>query len=217
MAVLPEASGSKGESSKPTARNQGAEEALVSAGARMDTSGSYARTWIENVAARGPVCAWCRHPEKPVHRAGLCAHCYRIQRQVARLDSACKGRGRTGSRRASQLEIRIARQMMTLAKGEGEAYSDLSANRIDGLKLEHELSFLSRRFLRKDLYRGLATPLEWSFPPDQRVLLYYLIALMNREYLRRDRRKIAESRVLLGRDEPECGDLRSSTPDNSRR
>jgi hypothetical protein len=105
--------------------------------------------------------------------------------------------------------------MMTLAKGEGEAYSDLSADRIDGLKLEHELSYLSRRFLRKDLYRGLATPLEWSFPPEQRVLLYYLIALMNREYLGRNRRRIAESRVLLGRDEAWCGDLRSSGSANA--
>ena len=92
--------------------------------------------------------------------------------------------------------------MIELAKGEGESYSRF-ARAVSGFELEQELSYVSKKWLREDLLHGWANILDCSFDPTQRRLLFYILHKMIVEYLRANRRNIAEANVF--RDEREQG------------
>ena len=85
--------------------------------------------------------------------------------------------------------------MVELAEHEGEFYFRF-AHPVTGLELEHELSYVSERWIRKDLFHGWANILDWSFDPTQKRLLYYILRKMIVEYLRANRRNIAEGNVF---------------------
>ena len=59
---------------------------------------------------------------------------------------------------------------------------------IGGLELEPEFSFISKRFVKKDLYHGDANLFDWTFNANQKKVIFYLLSLMSREYLRRRRK-----------------------------
>ncbi len=88
---------------------------------------------------------------------------------------------------ALDFDYRAALAMEKDAKGEGKAYGRLYYADITGLDVEHEFSDISRRFVRKDLYHGDTNLFDWSFQPNQKRLLFYLLSLMSRARLRRTR------------------------------
>jgi hypothetical protein len=79
-------------------------------------------------------------------------------------------------------------KMAGFAQGEGRAYGNIHERRVSGEDLEGEFSFISKRFVKKDLFYGLASVFDWSFTPDQKRLIYYLLSQMSRSHLRRSRK-----------------------------
>jgi hypothetical protein len=80
------------------------------------------------------------------------------------------------------------------AQWEGRKYGSLHDEDVRSLDLEHELSFISKKFVKKDLYKGEA---HWfdSLSVSQRRSLLYVLSKMGREYLRRKRRLRCVHRV----------------------
>jgi hypothetical protein len=141
----------------------------------------------------GPRCSWCQHPDKKIYRKGLCSSCYRTSRKEAQLASAVEALKKNGRPVPFPLEfdLHTYAKMGELARGEGGAYGDIHQREITGLDLEWELSYVSKRFVKKDLFHGDANLFDWSFTPDQKRLLYYLLSKMSRAYLRRGRKNRA--------------------------
>jgi hypothetical protein len=86
------------------------------------------------------------------------------------------------------------------AKTEGRVYGQLHADDVTGYRLAKEFTFISESLVHQDLYRGDANLFDWSFTPNQKRLLLYLLSLSRRAYLRRTRWKRALSSAL-DRDE----------------
>jgi hypothetical protein len=86
---------------------------------------------------------------------------------------------------------------------EGESYSEF-ARPASGLEIETELSFITKRLLRKTrLFYGWATIFDQSFDETQKRLLLYIFRIMIIEFNRDNRGKIAES--LIFQEEHEEG------------
>jgi hypothetical protein len=88
--------------------------------------------------------------------------------------------------------------MVHLAKMEGSAYGDLHRKDVTGLDLEHQFCLMSKSLVRKDLYFGDANLFDWSFSPDQKRLIYYLLSKVMRQRQRRARRGRAMGMVVSG-------------------
>jgi hypothetical protein len=161
----------------------------------------YPRTFLEQIH-REPSCEWCKHPEKSLYAAGLCRHCYRIRQKVSNLESTvrlCKERKQSISF-GLDFRLKTARKMVNLAKMEGSRYGNLDRKNVTGVDLEHQFSLLSKSLVREDLYFGLANLFDWSFSPDQKRLIYYLISKVMREQSRRSRRGRAIA-LVIGSDQ----------------
>jgi hypothetical protein len=92
--------------------------------------------------------------------------------------------------------------MVELAKHEGQSYARF-ADPVTGLELEWEFRYVSKRWLRKDLFYGWANIFDWSFDQTQKRLLFCILRKMIVEDLRDRRRNIAEENVF--NDEREQG------------
>ncbi len=160
---------------------------------KIDTTNDYPIQFLEQIHT-GPVCEWCKHPEQPVYRAGFCRHCYRIRREVSKLESQIQDRKRAKGLVPSDLRFRLrtARKKVYLAKAEGSNYGNIHKKNILGLDIERQLSQLSEALVKKDLYDGnAANAFDWSFSPDQKRLIYYLLSKLIRHRGRKARRGIA--------------------------
>ena len=133
-------------------------------------------------------CAWCRHPWKTTLTAGLCSHCYRIKRQIRRLDREIEKAGLT---RELESHYKVALRKAQLARSEGSCYGNIHRKDISALDLEHEFDELSKHFLNKKIFYGDATSIGWGLPPPQRMYVFYLLSLIMREYFRRNRGRLA--------------------------
>lgn len=142
-------------------------------------SDDYIEDFFQGMAQKD-LCAWCRHPWKPVATAGLCWHCYSIKRQL-----------RKAERGNNYQDHKIALRKAQLARAEGIQYGDIHRKDISALDLEHELHDLSKRYVNKRLSCVNATSIGWALPPTQRIYVFYLISLLQREYLRKHRHRIA--------------------------
>lgn len=147
---------------------------------------------------------------KRIRRAGLCNHCYRLKGELKRTEKhLAEFKPRASNPQGSDMEkywrerkVKVARQMIDLAKHEGESYKRL-AEPVSGLDLEHEFRYVSERWIGQDLFKTWANILAWTFNETQRRLLYYMLRKMSIEYLREHRRDIAEGIVF--REEREQG------------
>jgi hypothetical protein len=159
-----------------------------------------AREWLQSISDRH-ACDWCKHPDKPIYHCGLCRHCYDIKTELRHLHREVeerKARGAVHPRFGlGDLEFHyiVAIDMAESAQCEGREYGPLSKGD-HPLEVEHELSFISEKFLRKDLYRH-SVALAEAFSPSQRRLLIYLLSRMTREFLRRRRRSGARLRKTM--------------------
>jgi len=120
---------------------------------------------------------------------GLCRHCYDIRGKINRLRKQVEEHKKTAGGIPFELDYlyRTALAMEKDAKIEGQKYGQVYADDITGLRLEHEFSEISKRFVRRDLYYGKANLFGWSFTPSQKRLLFYLLSLMSRAHLSRTR------------------------------
>ena len=134
-------------------------------------------------------------------RTGLCGHCNRLRLKLkAKEDYAAKFQKEAGGLPyplIMSFDLRVLRRMVEDAKAEGRIYGGAHKEEITGLKLEHELDLLGKRFVRKDFFHGDATWLAWSFCPDHRRFVFYVLSLFNREYMRRNRRRRAAFDEIL--------------------
>jgi hypothetical protein len=144
-------------------------------------------------------CQWCQYPYKRIYRAGLCRPCYDIRCALNRIRARVKDFESSGGGHPKVDPIELDRQyrveveMEKDAKIEGNRYGGVAGRNVTGLDLEEEMSSLSRSFLgKKDLYFGRANLFDQSFSPNQRKVLYYLLSVMQRHYLRRTRRPRAQ-------------------------
>ena len=113
----------------------------------------------------------------------------RLSAEVKELKNRGKGHPRFGPvPPALDFRFRAALKMEENAKAEGDIYGNVAKYDVGGLKLEHELSFISKRFVKKDLYYGDANLFDWTFSADQKRVIFYLLSLMSREYLCRRRK-----------------------------
>jgi hypothetical protein len=150
----------------------------------------YARNYLHNLST-DVTCLWCKHPVKPVHRLGLCWHCYDIRRRTNRLrkDVGTYKQGGDGDvPHVLDFELRVAERMEEAAKNEGQTYGELHDADINGRQLADEFSYISRELVCSELYRFMDTVFDRGFTRDQRRLLFYLLSLTSRAHLRRTRR-----------------------------
>jgi len=138
-------------------------------------------------------CNWCRHPNRKVlTRIGLCPHCNRIRKKVRRLESQLSDQ-RGVAHPILEFEHKRATTKADLCKLEGDLYGKIDSK--SQLDLEHELDKLSRWYVHKRLFSHDASWLGSVIPPQQRRVLFYLLSLMNREYMRLNRDELAFQRM----------------------
>jgi hypothetical protein len=161
-------------------------------------SAQEALDWI----ARHEACEWCKHPFKDIYRAGLCRHCYSIKRELRALHHKVEHAKRSTIPRRDglispllSLDYMTAIDMAENAQWEGRKYGSLYNDDITSLDLEHEFCFISKRFLKKDLYNHDAFLFD-HFTVSQKRYLLYILSRMSREYLRRKRRMRSANKVI---------------------
>ncbi len=164
----------------------------------------YAAEFLESMYAE-TTCGWCKHPEEPLYRSGLCRHCYNISREISKFETSHEQYKQSKEPTPFELrfDLKTAREMARLAKDEGVVYGDIHKQNVTGVQLEYAFSALSKAFVKEDLYYQEANLFDWSFSLDQRRLIYYLLSKVLRKHSRRHRRQHASYRVAGGKTERE--------------
>ena len=90
-----------------------------------------------------------------------------------------------------QWQLDVQRAMVESAQMEGRRYGRFYDEDMNDLKLEHEWRALSERCVGKDLFYGIVNELNYSFSLNQRRYVFYLLSLISREWMRKNRRGIA--------------------------
>lgn len=143
--------------------------------------------------AQNEHCEWCRYPHKPIYRLRLCRHCYQVKVELKRLHRVVDGdRGILSP--ATEFRYKVALLMAEFAQAEGQKYGSIGRRDVSALDLEWEFRFLSREFVRRDLYDHAAYLFE-SYTPIERKYLLYVVSRLSRERLRRERRRRAQAEV----------------------
>src|SRR5262249_35065763 len=137
--------------------------------------------------AQRETCSWCKHPNQAVMpKTRLCKHCNRLKLNLRSIE-ATVNKMRTERRHVSpflDFELKVRQRMVAAAKVEGQIYGDVAEKSMTPLTLEHELRDLGMRYVRKDFFNGYANILNDVFCESHKRLLYYILSLFNREYLR---------------------------------
>jgi hypothetical protein len=117
----------------------------------------YAADFLKDIVDKN-ICKWCKHPEEMLYRKHFCRHCYRISREIAKLELKVKKYEQSILTAPFILEynLRVAKRMAQDARREGIRYGDIHKRKIDGLDLEHEFSLLGNRFIKEELFHGHA-------------------------------------------------------------
>jgi hypothetical protein len=146
-------------------------------------------------------CDWCKHPDLRGHRAGLCRSCYRLELRIRAVEEKVRlTAARNIDNPSGQIppymdwELRILLKMAECAKNEGEARQ--TPFPVDGLDIEHLLSWISNRLLGKDHFFGFASTVDHTFDQSQKQVLHDALNRIDREYLRKYRRKVATQLVV---------------------
>lgn len=148
-------------------------------------------------------CQWCNHPGKRIRCAGLCNHCYRLKLEMRRCEldlanielSTDDPRASVPEKPFLERRLRVAGQMVDLAKAEGDSYGRF-ADTVGGITLEHQFNRISKRWLRTDLFHGWANVFDQSFDETQKRFLFLVLRTMIVEHSRQHRRRLAEAKIL---------------------
>jgi hypothetical protein len=92
-------------------------------------------------------------------------------------------------------DYKTALQMAEAAQTEGREQAGVHTATVTSLDLENEFSFVSKRFLKADLYSHAAYLFDCFDARQKRHLYYNILWRMTREYTRRKRRSIASGLV----------------------
>jgi hypothetical protein len=144
-------------------------------------------------------CMWCKHPrERVLSRSGLCSHCNRLRKKLEKAESEVANFQHQHGSIPPLLdrEVRIRRFMVENAKAEGDIYGQIHVDHVTGLDLEHELDLLSKRYVHKEFFHGDASSLDSNLCLNHRRYLRYILSLLNREYMRQNRRGLAREKLL---------------------
>lgn len=170
---------------------------MASSRSRVPPEEDYPTQFLKGIYSP-PQCDWCKDPYRQIYRLGLCSSCYRIRRTVAKRQAEldeCKKK-----RRNIPFEVKfnlvVARRMARSAKADGNMYGNIHRKNIAGLDIERELVSLSNRLLGKEMFWGGANLFNWSFSLSQKRLFFHILSRLQREFLRRHRRAMAESRSI---------------------
>jgi len=139
-------------------------------------------------------CEWCRHPhEEILPRVRLCNHCNRIRLKLQKMERQAEQfiAERGGLTFGMQNDLRVQRAMVEHAQIEGQTYGGFYDDDLLPLGLENQFRTTSVHYVGKDLFNGISNDLNWSFSLNQRRYVYYLLSLMNREWMRKGRRQHA--------------------------
>jgi hypothetical protein len=157
----------------------------------------YCAGTIEHIRNR-TTCDWCLHPKMPVmQRTKLCRHCNRIRLGF----NALSERNRKFEEKHGGLtftmrwELEVQQAMMESAQGEGRVYGRFYDDDMNDVRLEHEWRITSSRCVGKDLFYGIVDALNLSLDVNQRRYIFYLLSLINREWMRKNRRSLAYGMV----------------------
>jgi len=153
----------------------------------------YCADTMEHIRNR-TTCEWCHHPKRPVmQRTKLCKHCNRIRLILNTLEERNRAFAEKhgGLTFTMQWEVDVQRAMVQSAQGEGKMYGRFYDEDLNDLKLEHEWRILSERYVGQDLFYGIVDALNASLGVNQRRYIFYLLSLLNREWMRKNRRSLA--------------------------
>ena len=141
-------------------------------------------------------CEWCSSPFRPIYRAGLCSHCYRIRMEKRRLaEDAGRVLKRKGGATWNSLDLSlrcdcwIAEEMEETARAEGDSleFSRLAGE--SGMKLAEIFGYISRQLVGEDLYHDRTNTFESLFSPAQRAALIHLLSEAVDQHRARTHRK----------------------------
>lgn len=149
------------------------------------TQSDYADEWLRRLYT-SKHCRWCRHPFEPVRTRGLCSHCYRLDRKMAKIFRNVTSGPQPPHWIARDQLLDMAAQIH-LAKAEGERYGRIHETTVSGFDLEQEIVIVMSRFIDKRYLQGYATSLARALPPSKRRFVYHLFSLLSRAYLRKHR------------------------------
>ena len=157
-----------------------------------------------DLLSRGAACSWCKDHNRTLHgkRMPLCGHCHRIAREIRKFERLAATRPRRHLLFPDNIydKLDTFRKMRVLAEAEGGSFGDINVKEVDGLDLEHELAFLSKKVAGKNLYSHDASMLGQSFSPVQRRLLLYLLSRMSRVIRKERRPRRAQYQVFLDQE-----------------
>ena len=127
-----------------------------------------------------PSCNWCKNPEIRIYCKGLCCHCYRISREIHRLESATDSRDVT--RACWKLET--LKKQRAFAQEKGRLYGNTGNQKVDTLRLELILSALGHYCTgRRGLFHGYHNQLSMAFPSEvQQAFLFHLLSKLMRRW-----------------------------------
>ncbi|MGD0125283.1 MAG: hypothetical protein ABSF46_07995 [Terriglobia bacterium] len=160
----------------------------------MQVRGDFVQEHLDSISRR-EACGWCKHPFKDIYRSGLCRHCYKIKTELGALHQEVEHvkragkpyRGKVLISPSLKLAYMTALRMAEEAQWEGRKYGSLYNDDITSLDVQRELSFISKRFLKKDLYENCVYLFD-CYNLSQKRNLLHILSMMSREYLRRKRR-----------------------------
>ena len=128
-------------------------------------------------------CDWCRHPWERDLTSGLCSHCYYIKGQLRKAE------------RKGGYDYKVALRKAQLARSEGSLYGDIHKKDISALDLEHEFIALSKLFGKKRMFFFDANSIGRALPSPQRMYVFYLLSLLMRAHLRKNRSQMARYEI----------------------
>jgi hypothetical protein len=145
------------------------------------------------------------HPFERVTTRGLCSHCYRLDRKMAKIFRNVKDGPQPPHWIARNQLLDMAAQIH-LAKAEGEWYGKIHERVLSGFDLEQEIVFVMSRFIDKRYLQGYATSLARALPLPKRRFVYHLFSLLARAYLRKNRPSLSGQfvhQMIKDQDRPE--------------
>ena len=135
-------------------------------------------------------CEWCKDEERPIYCKckALCRRCYDIERKLSVAENALASAPLLPN---NEWGYQVAKRLKELAIWEGELYGNIEKQEVDGIQIEMQLRFMSKRLVGKELFSGWANTFDWDFGLKQRRIILECIAKVMRQYFQKRRHLMA--------------------------
>jgi hypothetical protein len=164
-----------------------------------DKKGMVMKRGVKQKIVHSVPCKWCKDDERRLYCKGLCQRCYKIAQKRSKAETASASASHVDRSECSRkkYECQVAKRMEDLARWEGEQYGSIKKQEVDGMRIEMELRFMSKRFVGKELFFGCSDIFDWEFKPKKKRIIFEFLAEMMRQYLQKRRQYIAKSTAQL--------------------